>query len=273
MDRCFASIDELENAETFYARKQESSEEYVKLKKFIGEKGNKKYKKYYIYSISDPGNLPYHFVAKFRSEDEDLKLKDLYLSHYSQGLNLLSLRDKEKNKPPSYPYYENEYVTLIKEGEFEVVPSAEDIYHTVLLWWYQNDHLKRTTTFPGSCSGVVSCVIGKYDNIFNGHAIEKRDQYLQELKKRPGNPFQFIQTKRKRKSPSFRAINPIKSNRKTVRKVKKSKKSKKSKSPRKFVKKSKRKSVKKVKKSKKTKKSKTPRKSRRITVRKLKSRK
>ena len=156
---------------------------------------------------------------------------------------MLTLRDKEKNKPPSYPYYENEYVTLIKFGEFQDVPSAKDIYDTILLWWYRNDQSKKTTVFPGSCSGVVSCVIGKYDNFFNQHASEKKDKYLQDLKKEtPDKNSLFIETVRKRKSTFFRAIK--KSTRKSLRKVKKSSR----KSVRK-VKKSTRKSVRKVKKS------------------------
>ena len=35
MERCFASISQLEEAETAYAEKQESTHEYAKLKDFI----------------------------------------------------------------------------------------------------------------------------------------------------------------------------------------------------------------------------------------------
>lgn len=247
MERCFASISQLEEAETAYAEKQETTHEYAKLKDFIENKGATEYKKYYIYSINEPGNKPYHFVAKFRSENKTAK--DLYLSHYSQGLNLLTLRDKTKGKPPSYPYYENEYVTLIKEGEFQEVPTAKDIYDSVLLWWYQNDQIKRTTKFPGSCSGVVSCIIGKYDKDVKKNATS--DKYLQDLSKLPGNPFKFIETVRVR----FRVRKVAKkSNRKSNRKSKR-KSVRKSKKVKKYKAKSVRKSVRKLKKSKKSNKS------------------
>ena len=293
MDRCFASSDEYDNALQQYLEKQkrvdqedrkhtETNEEDYNLIKEIDP--STIYNKYEIYSIATHGNAAYHFCAKFKSKNGP----ELLLSHQNSGASLLKIYEG----PPTYSHNS---VTLIKKGDMMIEPNFRNIFMIALLWWYKNDIVERTRTYPGSCSGLVSCVISHFVPNFKS-LVQNNDTYLEQLSKstlqnlpkavsanlnyknlRSGSVIKSPKVIQKKKSLSFKnksgsKTKSVKKVKKSTKKVKKStRKVKKSTRKSKKVKKSTRKSKKVKKSTKKVKKS--SRKSVRKSVRKVKSRK
>ena len=303
-ERCFASNEYYKIALDKYIEKQKrvdqedrknietNEEDYNQMTEEINP--NTIYNKYEIYSIATYGNAAYHFCAKFKSNNN--KKPELLLSHQNSGATLLKIY-----KGP--PTYSHNSVTLIRKGNMINQPDFHNIFMTALLWWYKNDVIERTTTYPGSCSGLVSCVISQFDPEFK-LLVQNNDTYLEKLSKMtPQNPPKAVSANLnyknlrsgnaisdKRISPGIKKkTRPLSFKNKSARKTKSVKKAKKStrkstkkvKKSRKSVRKSTKKVKKSTRKSKKVKKSnrkskkvkKSSRKSVRKSVRKVKSRK
>lgn len=167
------------------------------LTKLIETKEYDDYKATNIYAMGFTKQIKlsafFHAITVIKCEDKTKSKKSkkppiyLLISHYNRGQNIVQVF-------PNFPYIPYEtihkqkfygksnfylYITykekfdptdkfilstdevggILCKGKTKTGISVKDICKQILAWWYINDIYKRSTTFPGSCTGLTETIL------------------------------------------------------------------------------------------------------------------